>query len=60
MDLYPTTLGALGVNIKGNKLGLGTNLFSDEKTLLEKYGVQYVNEELKKVSRYYNNTILVK
>ena len=59
-DLYPTTLGALGANISGNRLGLGTNLFSDEKTLLEKYGVQYVNEELKKVSRYYNNTILVK
>lgn len=59
-DLYPTTLGALGANISGNRLGLGINLFSDEKTLLEKYGVQYVNEELKKVSRYYNNTILVK
>ena len=60
MDLYPTTLGALGANISGNRLALGTNLFSDEKTLIEKYGVQYVNEELKKISRYYNNTILVK
>ena len=60
MDLYPTTLGALGVNIKGNKLGLGTNLFSDEETLIEKYGVQHINDELKKISRYYNNSILVK
>ena len=60
MDLYPTTLGALGVKISGNRLALGSNLFSDEKTLIEKYGVQYVNDELKKVSRYYNNTILVK
>ena len=60
MDLYPTTLGALGVKISGNRLALGSNLFSDEKTLIEKYGVQYVNDELKKVSRYYNNMILVK
>ena len=60
MDLYPTTLAALGANIEGNKLGLGTNLFSSEKTLIEKYGVEYVNNELMKVSRFYNNNILVK
>ena len=60
MDLYPTTLGALGAKIEGNRLGLGTNLFSNEKTLIEKYGVEYVNKELKKVSRFYDNSILVK
>ena len=60
MDLYPTTLAALGANIEGNKLGLGTNLFSNEKTLIEKYGLEYVNNELMKVSRFYNNNILVK
>ena len=60
MDLYPTTLGALGAKIEGNRLGLGTNLFSNEKTLIEKYGVEYVNNELKKESRFYDNSILVK
>lgn len=60
MDLYPTTLAALGANIEGNKLALGTNLFSNEETLIEKYGIQYVNDELMKISRFYNNTILVK
>ena len=60
MDLYPATLGTLGAKIEGNRLALGTNLFSDEKTLIEKYGVEYVNNELKKVSRFYNNSILVK
>ena len=60
MDLYPTTLAALGANIEGNKLGLGTNLFSNEETLIEKYGLEYVNDELMKISRFYNNTILVK
>lgn len=60
MDLYPTTLGALGATIEGNKLALGTNLFSNEETLIEKYGLQYVNDELMKISRFYNNNILVK
>ncbi len=59
MDLYPTTLAALGVNIKGNKLALGTNLFSDEQTLLEKHGLEYVNNELMKTSKFYDNNILV-
>ncbi len=60
MDLYPTTLASLGANIEGNKLGLGTNLFSSEETLIEKYGLEYVNNELMKISRFYNNNILVK
>lgn len=60
MDLYPTTLGALGAQIDGNRLGLGANLFSDEETLIEKYGLEYVNDELMKLSRFYNNNILVK
>jgi len=57
-DLYPTTLAALGANIEGNKLALGVNLFSDEQTLIERYGVEYVNEELKKTSKFYDNNIL--
>lgn len=60
MDLYPTTLAALGARIEGNRLALGTNLFSDEQTLIEKYGIEYVNNELMKTSNYYNNNILVK
>ena len=59
MDLYPTTLSALGANIKGNKLALGVNLFSDEQTLIEKYGLENVNNELMKKSVYYDKNILV-
>ena len=59
LDLYPTTLAALGATIEGNKLGLGTNLFSKELTLIEKYGVEYVNNELMKTSKFYDNNILV-
>lgn len=57
-DMYPTTLAALNVEIKGNKLGLGVNLFSDEQTLLEEYGYAYVYNELNKKSTFYNNCIL--
>ena len=58
MDMFPTTLAALNVEIKGNRLGLGTNLFSGEKTLLEKYGFNYVNIELSKNSKFYNEYIM--
>jgi len=58
-DLYPTTLAAIGAQIEGDKLALGTNLFSNEQTLIEKYGVEYVDNELKKNSKFYDNNILV-
>ena len=50
LDNFPTTLAAMGVKIPGNKLGLGVNLFSKEKTLLEKYSLDHVDEEIKKKS----------
>lgn len=52
MDLYPTTLSSLGVVIRGNRLGLGTNLFSLADTLLEQYGVEKCVEELDKPSSF--------
>lgn len=57
-DLMPTTLASLGVQIEGERLGLGTNLFSDTETLTEEYGFDFVNEELTKKSEYYNEYIL--
>lgn len=48
LDLFPTTLAALGVEIEGNRLGLGTNLFSGEETLTERFGISYVRAELLK------------
>lgn len=58
LDMFPTTLAALGVEIEGDKLGLGTNLFSNDKTLIEKYDYNYVNQEINKKSFYYDNVIL--
>ncbi len=53
MDLLPTTLAALGCTIEGNRLGLGTNLFSGEQTLMEQYGYEALCAELNKQSDYY-------
>ena len=57
LDNYPTIVSAIGGDIKGNRLGLGVNLFSDESTLAEKYSFDKFNDELKKSSVFYNNTI---
>ena len=57
-DMYPTTLAALGVQIEGDRLGLGTNLFSSRQTLAEQYGVEYVRKETKKKSTFYNKKLL--
>ena len=51
--MFPTTLAALGVEIEGDRLGIGTNLFSDVETLTEKYGYDKVEEELCKRSEFY-------
>ena len=58
LDLYPTTLAALGVQIEGNKLGLGVNLYSGEQTLVEQYGKDYLDIELLKDSKLYRKKIL--
>ena len=59
-DMFPTMLASIGVKIDGNRLGIGTNLFSDEKTLFETYGVEQVNESLTPKSDFYNKNILTK
>lgn len=58
-DMFPTILASMGVTIEGNKLGLGTNLFSDESNLIEKYGYSYINEELAKRSSFYTKKFLI-
>ncbi|MBQ6217564.1 MAG: LTA synthase family protein [Erysipelotrichaceae bacterium] len=57
-DFYPTTVSSLGIGFEGNKLGLGVNLFSDEETLCEKYGVSNFFSMVSDRSAYYDNHIL--
>lgn len=58
MDMCPTILASIGAKIEGERLGLGTNLYSGIPTLAEEYGISYLNEELVKNSRFYNKKIL--
>lgn len=51
-DNFPTTLAALGVQIDGDRLGLGTNLFSSKQTLTEQYGLDKEKGELNKKSTF--------
>ena len=53
MDMFPTTLAAMGCEIEGNRLGLGTNLFSHVPTLMEKMGYTKLCTELSRQSDYY-------
>ena len=53
VDLFPTTLAAMGCTIEGDRLGLGVNLFSNRPTLSEKRGFNRFNAELGQTSDYY-------
>ena len=58
LDIFPTVLGSMGATIDGERLGIGTNLFSEVPTLAEKYGYETLFAELNKKSRFYDNNIL--
>lgn len=61
VDMFPTILASMGVKIEGDRLGLGTNLFSDEPTLFEKNGgekgCKKVSNSFEYKSTYYNENI---
>lgn len=53
LDMFPTILSSIGFDIKGEQLGLGVNLFSDRKTLAERYGLEQLNTELAGYTKFY-------
>lgn len=58
MDLFPTTLAAIGVEIEGDQLAYGVNLFSDKETLAESMGPEGLEDMLSRYSDFYNKTFL--
>lgn len=58
VDFFPTTLSAMGVEIEGHRLGLGTDLFSKEPTLVERDGLETFNEELSRRSTFYDRSLM--
>ena len=55
--MFPTTLSAIGVEIKGDRLGLGTDLFSKTKTLCEELGTKEYINGLERSSEYYDKEL---
>lgn len=53
MDVMPTVLAAMGYEFEGDRLGLGTNMFSGKETLAEELGYEKFNGELLKESDFY-------
>ena len=54
LDLFPTTLAAMGCTIEGERLGLGTNLFSGVPTFAESMGFARFYSQLAGRSEYYS------
>lgn len=59
LDMFPTILAAVGANIEGDRLALGTNLFSGNRTLPEQMGFMEFNNELKLYSNYYYMNFII-
>lgn len=53
LDFFPTILSAMGYEIEGNRLAMGTDLFSDTPTLAEELGFENFNYELSGFSQFY-------
>lgn len=49
VDIAPSILESLGFSIENHKMGFGVSLFSDEETLVEKYGHGKLDSEFEKL-----------
>lgn len=58
VDMFPTTLAALGVEVPEDRMGLGVNLFSSQPTLTEQLGYDQFQNELMKKSDFYNEKLM--
>ena len=52
IDMFPTILSSINFDINGDRLGLGTDLFSGQKTLIESIGLDSLNKEINKMSNH--------
>ena len=62
IDMFPTILSSMNFDIEGDRLGFGTDLFSDKKTLVESIGLDSLNSEIKKMSNHlmYESYLFIK
>ena len=62
IDMLPTVLSSMNFDIEGDRLGFGTDLFSDKITLVESIGLDSLNSEIRKMSNHlmYESYLFVK
>ena len=60
LDIFPTVLAAMGCEIKGERLGLGTNLYSGKPTLAEELGYDNLEHQLLYSSNYYIKKLMIR
>jgi phosphoglycerol transferase len=62
IDMFPTILSSMNFDIEGDRLGFGTDLFSDKRTLVESIGLDSLNSEIRKMSNHlmYESYLFVK
>ena len=53
LDMFPTILAAMGFFLPEDRLGLGTDMFSNKETFAEEFGYNNFQNELIKYSQYY-------
>lgn len=58
LDMFPTIMEAMGIEIEGHRLGLGVSLYSNQPTLIEQMGLAALNAEISADSKYYTDVIL--
>lgn len=59
VDIFPTVLASLGFEIKGDRCGLGTNLYSSAKTITEIIGFEKFNWMIGMSSEMYDEKFLL-
>lgn len=57
-DVFPTVLSSMGAEIQGDRLGLGTDLFSQTPTLLEELGRVKFEQETRSLSKFYIDNLV--
>lgn len=54
MDMFPTLLASMGFTFNGDRLGVGTNLYSSSKTLAEEMGIQALDFAVGSGAKFYS------
>jgi phosphoglycerol transferase len=60
LDMFPTLLESMGFSLENRAMGLGKSLYSNEPTLLERYGQKTLDSLLRERSIQYDYFLMGK